>query len=378
MAAANQICAGSVEKSAHGQVVLDAGAMPPADPPRDHAFRAKSKLPPQVWRIIEAEAASGDRSKRPVRICHILQVNGAGDSGLAELAAAQRGVVHRSQLAALGIGRGAVAHRLQIGSLHRILPSVFAVGHPALPALGLEVAALLYAGDDCVLSHATAASIWGLAQLRTDDVEATLAGRHVRKRAGLRIHRVPELHLRDVRLRDRVPVTAPARTLIDMAGQVSDDTVADALAQGRVMRLISDRELNAAIARYPIRAGTARLRRVLRDEHEPTLTRSRFERRLVSLTDRAQLPRPRVNVMLHGFLVDAVWRAAKLVLELDSYRFHAHRGAFETDRKRDQVLAATGYVVVRATWRQLRDEPMATMARIAQALALAEARIASI
>jgi very-short-patch-repair endonuclease len=205
-------------------------------------------------------------------------------------------------------------------------------------------------------------------------VEATLAGRHVRERAGLRVHRVPELHSRDVRLRDGVPVTAPARTLIDMAGLVSDDAVADALAQGRVMRLISDRELNAAMARCLIRAGTARLRRVLRDEHEPTLTRSRFERRLISLTDRAQLPRPGVNVMLHGFLVDAVWRAAKLVLELDSYQFHAHRGAFEIDRKRDQTLAAAGYVVVRATWRQLQDEPMATIARIAQALALAEAR----
>lgn len=311
MTATGQICAGSVENSDDRDLVLDPGAMARADPPRDHAIRAKSKLRPQVWRVIEAEAASGDQSKRPIRICHILQVEGAGDRGLAELAAAQRGVVHRSQLAALGIGRR---------------------------------------------------------------VEATLAGRHVRERAGLRVHRVPELHSRDVRLRDGVPVTAPARTLIDMAGLVSDDAVADALAQGRVMRLISDRELNAAMARCLIRAGTARLRRVLRDEHEPTLTRSRFERRLISLTDRAQLPRPGVNVMLHGFLVDAVWRAAKLVLELDSYQFHAHRGAFEIDRKRDQTLAAAGYVVVRATWRQLQDEPMATIARIAQALALAEAR----
>lgn len=311
MTATGQICAGSVENSDDRDLVLDPGAMARADPPRDHAIRAKSKLRPQVWRVIEAEAASGDQSKRPIRICHILQVEGAGDRGLAELAAAQRGVVHRSQLAALGIGRR---------------------------------------------------------------VEATLAGRHVRERAGLRVHRVPELHSRDVRLRDGVPVTAPARTLIDMAGLVSDDAVADALAQGRVMRLISDRELNAAMARCLIRAGTARLRRVLRDEHEPTLTRSRFERRLISLTDRAQLPRPGVNVMLHGFLVDAVWRAAKLVLELDSYQFHAHRGAFEINRKRDQTLAAAGYVVVRATWRQLQDEPMATIARIAQALALAEAR----
>jgi very-short-patch-repair endonuclease len=94
----------------------------------------------------------------------------------------------------------------------------------------------------------------------------------------------------------------------------------------------------------------------------------------VSPTDRAQLPRPGINVVLHGFLVDAVWRTAKLVLELDSYQFHAHRAAFETDRRRDQTLAAAGYVVVRATWRQLRDEPMATMTRIVQALALAEAR----
>jgi hypothetical protein len=247
----------------------------PADPtPREHAFPDKTKLRPQVWRVIEAEPAPGGKSDRPIRVCRILQVKGAGNAGLATVAAAQRGVVHREQLVALGIGRGSIAHRVGSGSLHRILPSVFAVGHPALAALAPEVAALLYAGDDCVLSHATAAAIWGFGPPpRADQIHVTLAGRNVPERPGLRIHRVPELDSRDVRLRDGLPVTAPARTLIDLAGQVGDDLFADALAQARVLRLVSDRELNAAIARCPSRAGTARVRRVLRDESIATMAR---------------------------------------------------------------------------------------------------------
>ncbi|HZE05157.1 MAG TPA: DUF559 domain-containing protein, partial [Solirubrobacteraceae bacterium] len=78
---------------------------------------------------------------------------------------------------------------------------------------------------------------------------------------------------------------------------------------------------------------------------------------------------PVFNVWLHGHLVDALWLEAKLVVEVDGYRVHGHRAAFERDRRRDQRLAAEGYVIVRITWRQLRDEPLAVVARLAQALA---------
>ncbi|MGI8712138.1 MAG: hypothetical protein ACR2NR_02940 [Solirubrobacteraceae bacterium] len=81
--------------------------------------------------------------------------------GLAGLAWAQRGPVHRRQLTACGVSRGSIAHRVRNGALHRLYPSVYVLGHDALPERAVEVAALLYAGDDSVLSHHTAAALWG-------------------------------------------------------------------------------------------------------------------------------------------------------------------------------------------------------------------------
>jgi len=338
---------------------------------REHAFSDKSDLRLRIWRVVGVEPAGGDKSKRPIRICHILQVQETGERGLAVVAAAQRGLVHRSQLVALGIGRGSIAHRVGVGSLHPVLPSVFAVGHPALEPLAAEVAALLYVREDCVLSHRTAAAMWGFAQPSAGPVEITLAGRNVRQRPGLTVHRVQDLDARDVRLREGIPVTAPARTLIDLAAVGSDHDVVQAIAQARVLRLCSDPDLDAAMAECPGRTGTSRLRRILRSDAGPALTRSEGERRMLRLADQAQLPRPQVNTRLLNYEIDFLWQESKLVLEVDGHAFHAHRSAFESDRRRDQVLVAAGYRVVRVTWRQLVWEPIAVISRVAQALALA-------
>ena len=246
------------------------------------------------------------------------------DLGLAEVAAAQAGVAHRQQLYGLGIGRGAIAHRVSIGSLHAVLPAVFAVGHPGLSRRGMLVAALLYAGDNTVLSHDSAAWVWGLTSGPASWSEVTVIGRHVRKILGVRVHRTEGLGRSEVRLRDGLPVTAPARTLIDRASQLDDDKTAAELAQARVLKLVTDRDLNSALELHPLRAGVARLRRVLASPGGPELTRSEAERRMLALLAAAQLPMPEVNAHLHGFEVDFLWRAQRLVVEVDGRRFHGH------------------------------------------------------
>ncbi len=163
-----------------------------------------------------------------------------------------------------------------------------------------------------------------------------------------------------------LPVTAPARTLLDLAGVSPLHDLERALAEARVQRLVTDRALREALDRAPGRSGTATLRALL--EAEPTLTRSEAERRLRRLILDGGLPPPETNVRLLGFEVDLVWRGAKLVVEVDGHAFHAHRAAFERDRKRDQALVAAGFRVIRVTWRQLEREPLAVLARIAQAL----------
>ena len=186
-----------------------------------------------------------------------MQVEGAGERGLASAAGAQRGLAHRSQLRALGFGRGAIAHRVSIGSLHRVLPSVLAVGHPVLEPLGAETAALLYAGDDCVLSHGTAAAIWQMSEA-VPRVAITVIGRKVRPQPGLDVYRVGTLDARDVRMRWGFPLTAPARTLIDCAAVTAGRELERALNEARVQKLVSDSELRAAMERSPLRpAGPA-------------------------------------------------------------------------------------------------------------------------
>ncbi len=251
-----------------------------------------------------------------------------------------------------------------------MLPNVFGVGRAALEPLAAEVAALLYVGDDCVLSHATAAALWGFAARPDDLIEVTLIGRNVRQRPGLRVYRVAELDVRDVRIRDGIPVTSPARTLIDLAARARDDELHAAISEARVLRLITDPELDQALDRCLTRSGSARLRNALKQQTGRLKTRRAAERRLLGLLSKAGLPTPETNVRIGGFEVDFVWRAQGLIVETDGYMYHSHRAAFERDRARDQLLVAAGFRVIRVTWRQLEREPLAVVARIAQALAL--------
>jgi very-short-patch-repair endonuclease len=235
--------------------------------------------------------------------------------------------------------------------------------------LAPEMAALLWIQRDCVFSHASAAAMWGLAS-RSELVHVTVLRRDMRRQEAVRVHRVPRLDPRDACLRDGLPVTTPARTLIDLAALASTATLERALAEARVGRLADDRALQAAIARASGRPGTAALKRLLASEASAAPTRSDAERRFGALIARAHLPRPVANVKLNGYEVDFLWPASKLVVEVDGHRFHSHRAAFERDRMRDQVLVASGHRVIRVTWRQLSDEPLALAARMAQALAL--------
>ena len=98
------------------------------------------------------------------------------------------------------------------------------------------------------------------------------------------------------------------------------------------------------------------------------MTRSDGERRLRALLREAGLPQPQSNAVLHGMEVDLCWPAYNLVVELDSYPFHSKRERFERDRLKDQMLTAKGLIVIRVTGRQLKYQPFAIIARLAQVL----------
>lgn len=295
----------------------------------------------------------------------------AVDQQIAELAQAQNGVITWRQLITFGLTPAAIRARTARHALLPVLHSVYAVADPALLPLALESAALLSLGRGTAISHRSAAALWGIVEEASSAVEVTLVGRHVRPRPGIKLHRVNRLHPADLRTRSNLVVTAPARTIIDLAGMVSSPELERTFGDARAKRLLSQQELESALSRAPKNhPGAAAIRRRLATDRGSTYTRSRAEALIRRLLADAQLPQPLVNCRVAGLTVDFLWPQERLVLEVDGYATHGHRLAFEGDRKRDQVLTAGGYTVIRITWRQLRDEPIAVAARIAQALAV--------
>lgn len=288
---------------------------------------------------------------------------------MARLARLQHDCVHRQQLIAAGIGRHAIARRLtaqRLTSLHR---DVYLVGHAKIGLMTRAMALALHFSGDGVVSHVLAGFVWGMIESAPQVIDVTLVGRSSRSRPGVRIHRAAALDPREVRRRRDLPVTSPARTVVDLAGVLDVLELENALAVCTHERLASSNQIREAVGRVPSNApGVSILRRLL-DQGGFARTRSHYERRMLALIAQAGLPRPLTNQMLVGCEVDMLWLDRRVVLEFDSRKFHGDWRAFENDRRRDQKLMAAGYRVIRVTARQLRDEPLAVIARLAAILA---------
>lgn len=172
---------------------------------------------------------------RFMHVCHAADgpglSAGPAERAIPALAARQHGVVARKQLVALGLGRGAIAHRLAVGRLHRVHPGVYAVGHPLLAARGRWMAAVLACGRSALLSHRTAASLWGLMPTAAARTDVTTPARSRGGPPGIRIHRVRSLHPEDGATVDGIPVTSVSRTLLDLAEVLSAGRLARALEE---------------------------------------------------------------------------------------------------------------------------------------------------
>jgi very-short-patch-repair endonuclease len=299
-------------------------------------------------------------------------VGGAGKQ-ISRRATRQRGVVSRKQLLGAGLTKSAIDGRLRRDELHPRHRGVYLAGHEALMPLASEQAALLACGAGAHISHASAASIWIPGAVASPaEVEITVVGRKVRPRLGIKVHRTKTLGRVDVRIVHGLPLTAPARTLIDLAAVGFDRTEA-VLSEMLSRGLLRERDVAAALERIPRRRGAPAIRALL-DVERRGFTRSEAERVMRKLCRQAQLAQPVSNVRVAGFEVDFLWPGEKLIVEVDGYRYHSHRAAFERDRQRDARLVAAGFVVIRVTWRQLAEKPMTVVATIAAALSASNRR----
>jgi very-short-patch-repair endonuclease len=267
----------------------------------------------------------------------------AKDLALAAMADSRHGVVTRALLLNAGFSSEDVARLVKARRLHRLHQGVYAVGHQVLTTEGRWMAAALAVGG--ALSHTTAAAAWDLRRTSSPLIHVTVPGDPGRKRRkGMKVHRSTTLTDAEISVWRGIPITTPARTIIDLArtlkGRALEHVIDLADQRGLVdfdqLRTARSASLQAVLSRY-----------------RPAPTRSELEERFLTLCDDHGIKRPETNTRIEGFEVDFVWRDRRLIVEVDGYAYHRSPEAFETDRERDVTLTVAGWRVLRFTWAQI-------------------------
>jgi very-short-patch-repair endonuclease len=220
------------------------------------------------------------------------------------------------------------------------------------------MAAVLAGGTEAVLSHRTAAMLWGLIHRSSGPIEVTRPT-NARRRPQIVLHRSPLPEDERTRV-DGIPVTSVSRTIFDLAAVGSRPQVERALNEVEVLGLTDSLSIPDLLERYPRRGGSAVLRDLLSGaQGAGGIAQSDLEERFAAFLDAHELPRPRLNADLavagRFFSVDCLWPDQRLIVELDGRAVHGTARAFEADRERDRLLLVEGWRVMRITWRQLHD-----------------------
>lgn len=286
-----------------------------------------------------------------------------------ELVRRQHGVISNAQIRALGHSRDAVSHRLKSGRLHPVARGVYAVGRPDLSREGMWVAALLSCGPQAVLSHRSAAALWGIHADEGAAIAVTVPAHIRRRRPRVALYRT-DLKPSDVTTSKEIAVTTGQRTLLDLARILSRGPLEAAINAADKHDLVTPESLRSKLDDYAGQPGVAVLRRVL-DRRTFALTDSELERRFLPIADNAGLPLPLTGHYVNGFKVDFYWPDLGLVVETDGLRYHRTAAQQTRDRQRDQAHAAAGLTPLRFTHAQVRYEPRyvrATLTAVARRL----------
>jgi very-short-patch-repair endonuclease len=284
---------------------------------------------------------------------------------VAELAARQHGVVTRAQLLRAGVTTHEVRRRVRSGALLREHSGVYRVGHRAPSVEAHYLAAVLACGDEARLSGRAAAHVLGLLKGPAPPPEVTAPRKRrveaVRVRRGL-------IDRPDRAVHRGIPVTAVPRTLVDLAADLSLDDLARACHEAGVRYRTTPAQVAAVLARRPANVpGATKLRRIISGDVRVAL--SALERRFLELLRENGLELPRTNRPAGTYRVDCRWPERRLTVELDSYRFHSSRHAWEQDRRREREARARGDALYRYTWGDVFEEPAQMLAELHALLA---------
>jgi hypothetical protein len=283
------------------------------------------------------------------------------DSAIAELASTQHGLVTHPQLVELGLAIRAIGYRIQTGRLIRLYRGVYAVGHRPVSSHSGALAAVLACGPGAVLSHGSAGTLWGVHSHWRTPLEVTAPSLH--RQAGLLVHRSKTITPRDVTVHFGVPVTTPARTLLDLAARLDDAALTRAFNDLRHARYLWPADLGELLDRTRSSRAVSRLRYHV-GTAQAAPTRSRPEDDFRAFAARYGLPPYETNAPVAGHEVDVWFAEHRLAVEVDGWDFHNGRAEFERDRDRDADLLAVGIPTLRVTTERLRDRPDREAARL--------------
>lgn len=293
------------------------------------------------------------------------------DTPIVAMADRQHGVVARRQLVALGYSTGAIHRRVRRGFLCPVHRGVYAVGRTTPGRWGRWMAAVLACGPEAVLSHRSAAQLWGVVPLGGGFAIEVTRPTSARRRETIRAHQA-RLREDEVARVEGIPATSVARTLFDLAAVVPFRQLERAFHEVEVRRLTDRVPVPVLLERHPGRRGAAGLRRLLASREPAGVTENELEERFLAFLDARGFPRPLLNATLPvgGRLLrpDCMWPRERLIVELDGGAVHRTDRAFEGDRRRDRELLAAGWRTIRVTWRQLHGEPDAVAADLRRAV----------
>lgn len=285
------------------------------------------------------------------------------------MAALQRGRIAFRQLRAIAVAPASIDWLVARNHLFPSLRCVFCVGHTAPTELAAETEALLSVRDGAALSHWSAAALLGLWTPAPTVIDVTVDDAPSARNPGVKVHRSRSLEGNDVWIRNGLPVTSPARTLLDIAVSATDRQLEVAFDRAIVERIVRPAHIADLLDRAGGHQGRGRLRALLANEGGgTTITASQREEWMLALVRRAGLPLPQVNAPFGRYRIDFYWPEAQFAVEVDSHRFHSSRYRFERDRRKDNALRRANIEVMRIVDSEIKDRSHGLVADVTREL----------
>lgn len=280
----------------------------------------------------------------------------------ARIARGQHGLVTRAQLLAARVSSTTIERWLARGLLHRVHPGVYRLGHRAPSVEANYLAAVLAGGEDTALAGFAAAHLYVAVPRRPPSPEIT--GSVDLDLRGVITRRLAPLADGDVWLHREVPVTSPARTMVDLAGRADLDSLSEISHGLGIRHGLGAADVFAAMARRGRVNGAWKLRALYHGDAAVLL--SRLEKRFVALLRTHGLPLPQTNRKVDSFYVDCRWPG--LTVELLGFRFHSSRHAWVRDQRRAREAYARGDEFRTYTWDDVTDTPAVVIGELTSLL----------